>query len=561
MTTTASDRIKKVTSELNDEILREQLNYSPDIEYHAVPKGTPTKDAAQWRVRLDVTFDSHIQVGLDIYSEVVFGRGQESQAFEAIFRAFDIEQMGLSRRHAAIRPTENHLYLVDLGSTNGSGINGTTIGVNTPYALNHGDLIRLGRLEFTIYFIKQPMNTQPARKQNNVFDNLSTIARAISSQLDLESVLKQSMEMAMAFVPTDEVSIWLADEQSGELFLEAGRGLENEQIQRLPVVDTLAGQVINSGKAVRSHRGKDGAQVKIKTGYLVEAVIYVPLMLGGTPFGVLSAANRKQGSIFSDNDERMLQVIADLTAVAVHNARLHQATTRASLRRSKIVTALNIVLAHDMKNMVKSTVGYASLLGTYEFPSQDMAELVEQIGQNGGSMSQLINRLIEVTNLNEEPHLSQQPFDLLETVNTAVEEMRPLGQSKGIQLNLEVMGTPCFILGDMGMIYRSMINLLDNAIKFTPSEGYVFVNVIFNSHEIVIRVHDTGYGIPEEDLPYLFDQYYRGYSADNGQPNIGLGLEYVRSTIEAHRGNIVVRNNEEGGAEFILSLPGRLRVV
>jgi signal transduction histidine kinase len=559
--TTASDHIKKVTSELSDEFLREQLNYSPDIHYHAVPKAGSHKGEAQWRVRLDVTFDSTIQVGLDIHSEVVLGRGQESQAFDPIFRAFDIDQMGLSRRHAAIRPTETHLYLVDLGSTNGSGINGSSIGVNTPYALNHGDLIRLGRLEFTIYFIKQPMHNQPAKKTKDVFDNISTIARAISSQLDLESVLKQSMEMTMSFIATDEVSIWLADEQSGELFLEAGRGLENEQIQRLPVVDTLAGQVINSGIPVRSHRGKDGAQVKIKTGYLVEAVIYVPLMLAGTPFGVLSAANRTSGSIFTDNDERILQVIADLTAVGVHNARLHQATTRASLRRSKIVTALNIVLAHDMKNMVKSTVGYASLLGGYEFPSQDMVELVDQISANGSSMSQLINRLIEVTNLNEEPTLSQQPLDLLEVVNTAVEEMRPLAQQKAITLDLEVMGTPCFIQGDGTMIYRSMLNLLDNAIKYIPEEGHVLVHMLFNNHEIVIRVQDSGPGIPEADLPYIFDQYYRGSSSYDGQPTIGLGLEYVRSTIEAHRGHIVVRNAEGGGAEFILSLPGRLRIV
>jgi len=557
--TTASDHIKKVTSELNDEILREQLNYLPEIEYHAVPKGSTGE--AQWRVRLDVTFDSHIQVGLDICNEVILGRGQESHAFDVIFRAFDIDQMGLSRRHAAFRPTDTHLYLVDLGSTNGSAINGSIIGVNTPYALNHGDLIRLGRLEFTIHFIRQPSHKQPPRKNNDVFDNLATIARAISSQIDLESVLKQSMEMAMSFIPADEVSIWLADEQSGELFLEAGCGLENEQIQRLPVVDTLAGQVINSGLPLRSHRGKDGAQVKIKTGYLVEAVIYVPLMLGGTTFGVLSAANRKPGSIFSDNDERILQVIAGLTAVAVHNARLHQATTQASLRRSKIVTALNIVLAHEMKNMVKSTIGCASLLNTYEFSSPDMAELVEQISANGNSMALLINRLIEVTNLNDEPTLRQQPFDLLDTINVAVEEMRPLAQSKAIALNLEVMGTPCFIQGDSAMIYRGILNLLDNAIKYVPDEGSITVHIIFNNHEIVIRVQDSGPGIPEEDLPYIFDQYYRGGSSNDGQPTIGLGLEYVRSTIEAHRGHILVRNAEGGGAEFILSLPGRLRIV
>ncbi len=260
----------------------------------------------------------------------------------------------------------------------------------------------------------------------------------------------------------------------------------------------------------------------------------------------------------------MLQLIADLTAVGVHNARLHQATLRASLRRSKIVTALNTVLAHDMKNIVKSTVGYASLLDSYEFPSAEIPEIVAQLRENGTNMAQLVNRLIEVTNLNDEPGgtvPSQQPFDLLETVSTAVEEIQPQAQSKHIEMNLEVIGTPCFIQGDTALIYRSMLNLLDNAIKYIPSEGYIAIHVIFNNHEIVIRIQDSGPGIPEEDLPYIFDQYYRGSSSQDGQPAIGLGLEFVRSTIEAHRGQILVRNAENGGAEFILSLPGRLRIV
>lgn len=555
-----SDHIKKVTSELSDEFLREQLNFSPDIVYHPVPKGTPAVGEAQWRIRLDLAYDSAVRVGLDVYGEVVLGRGQEAVAFDAIFRAFNVDQMGLSRRHAAIRPTETHLYLVDLGSTNGTGLNGTSIGVNTPYALNHGDLIRLGRLEFTIYFIRQPALIQPSRKPNDIFQNVSTIARAITSQLDLESVLKQSMEMTKLHMSADEISIWLADEQSGELFLEAGSGLGNEQIQRLPVVDTLAGQVMRTGKPSRSHRDKDGAQVKIKTGYLVEAVLYVPLMLGSTPFGVLSAANRERGHFFTENDEKIMQVIADITAVAVHNARLHQTVMRMSLRRSKIVTALNIVLSLDMKNLVKSTVGYASLLDGYEHQSPEILEIVNHIRENGTSLSDLVNRLIEVTNLNEEPTLTQQPFDLLEVVRSALEEMNPAAQSNAIELHFEVMGTPSLIQGDPALIYRSLLNLIDNAIKYTPSEGHVGVHVIFNNHETVIRVQDSGPGIPEEDLPYLFDQYYRGSSSGTGHQTIGLGLEYVRSTIEAHRGHIEVRNADGGGAEFILSLPGRLRV-
>lgn len=555
-----NDRIQKVTSELSDEFLREQLNVEQDTVYHPVPKGTPHEGTAQWRIRLDLSFDTNVRVGLDVYGEVVLGRGQEAAAFDQVFRAFNVDQMGLSRRHAAIRPTDTHLYLVDLGSTNGTALNGTTIGVNTPYALNHGDLIRLGRLEFTIYFIRQPALNQPARKPDDMFQSVSTTVRAITTQLDLESVLKQSVEMISLQISADEITIWLADEQSGELFLEAGHGLGDAQIQRLPVVDTLAGQVMQSGRPLRSHRNKNGAQVKIKTGYLVEAVLYVPLMLGATPFGVILAANRERGQFFTENDEKILQMIADITAVAVQNARLHQTVMRTSLRRSKIVTALNIVMSLDVRNLVKSTVGYASLLDTYEQTSPEIQEIVKELGENGKNLSTIINRLIEVTNLNEELTLNQQPFDLIEVVKTAFEEMRPIANSNSVDLQLELLGTPSFILGDANLIYRSMLNLLDNAIKYTPAGGSVSVHVIFNTHETVIRVQDTGPGIPEEDLPYLFDQYYRGSSSGDGYQTIGLGLEYVRSTLEAHRGQLNVRNAEGGGAEFILSLPGRLRV-
>lgn len=557
-----SEHIKKVTTELNDEILREQLNLSPDIHYYPVPKALADSGGdSRWRVRFDVTYDSQIQVGLDICGEVILGRGQETQAFENIYRAFDVDQLGLSRRHAALRPTDTHLYLVDLGSTNGTSLNGSSIGVNTPYALNHGDLVRLGRLEFTVYFIRQPAHHASVNKPKNVIDALPTIAQAITSQMDTESVLKQTIEMVLAHIPTDEISVWLADVQSGELFLEAGYGLGSQQIQRLPVADTLAGQVMRTGKPIRTHRDKEGGQVKIKTGYLVEAVVYVPLILGGTPFGVLSVANRERGRFFTENDEKLLALIADITAVAVHNARLHQTTMRAAMRRSKIITALNVVLAMDMKAMVKSTVGYASLLGSYDFPTHEIGEIVSQIGYNGGEMTALINRLIEVTNLSEEPTLHQQPFDLLETVNNAVEEFTPPAQAKHIQLNLEVMGSPCLIQGDPAMLHRSVLNLLDNAVKYTPEGGAVLVTVFFSNGEIMIRVQDSGPGIPEDDLPHLFDLYYRGSASGDGQPTIGLGLEFVRSAVEAHRGYIHVRNGDHGGAEFTLSLPGRLRVV
>lgn len=553
-----SDKIRKVTSELSDEILREQLNARPDIHYYPVPNPTSDPNQPVWRIRLDLTFDSNLHLGLDVNGEVVLGRNQEGAAFEELAKAVDVEQFGVSRKHALLRPADSKLFVLDLGSTNGTWVNGRSIGVNMPTSLNNGDLLRLGRLEFTVSIIKRPGHNVAANQPVDPNEILVEIARAVSSQLEMDGVLRQSMEVSIRYTNADEITVWLVDEHSGQLFLEAGRGIHDEMVQRLSINDTLAGKVLKAGKAVRAHRQRDGEQIKIKTGYLVEAVLYVPLAFGGTTFGVLSAAHRKTGRSFSEQDERIMTLIGDLTAVAVHNARIYQAASRAANRRAKIVTAMHSALALDMKNLINSTIGYSGLLQS-SATDPDMAEMALQVAENGNHMAVLLARLTEATALSDELVLERQPVDLTEVVNSAVQDMKEHAEAKTIRLSSQVMGNAYVIYGDVSYLYRSVLHLIDNAVKFTPERGQVFIELVYSHHDVLIRVRDTGPGIPDEDLPHLFDRYYRDTPTADGQSGIGLGLEFVRSTVEAHRGIVSVRNGDDGGAEFIITLPSRLR--
>jgi len=141
-----------------------------------------------------------------------------------------------------------------------------------------------------------------------------------------------------------EAAVWLVDEQTGELFLEAQRGIEDERIRRmrLPATDdSLVGKVVKTGKPIRASREPGGEPIKVKTGYLVESLIYVPLTLGGVTFGVLAAAHREEGKQFTQRDEKILSDIGDFAAIAVQNSRLYQATDRALAVRVKELAALN----------------------------------------------------------------------------------------------------------------------------------------------------------------------------------------------------------------------------
>ncbi|MBI5671457.1 MAG: FHA domain-containing protein [Chloroflexi bacterium] len=560
MVSRSDDHIRKVTSELSAEMLGDLFVAKDEIVYQSVPHADFAGRPA-WRVRFEPTFSSNHTVGLDINGEVILGRNMDGPEYVTLFSAEESEKLGVSRRHALLRPTDTKLYIVDLNSTNGTWINGHSIGVNTPYALTNGDRLVLGRMECIVNIVKRPTgHTAALHSKADLADILPTIARAITAQLNLEEVLKQAMDMVMTYTQTDEVSVWLVDDQTGELFLEAGRGLNDEQLNRLSVSDSLAGKVMETGKPVHANRSDQGSQIKVKTGYLVEAVIYVPLALGGVTFGVLSAAHRKAGKTFNSRDEKLMMAIADFTAIAIQNARTYEATNHALTRRIKIVTALNYALSYDLKAALNPVIGYAGLLVDADTLDDDSRDMANQISEAGRYLAHLLEKLTEITRLCENPSMPQAPLDLVEVVSRGVYDLQPAADAKGITLDFQVMGEACIIQGNAPYLYRSVFNLVDNAVKYSPPGAVVSTALVFGYNDIIIRVRDTGPGIPQADLPYLFDKYFRSKPSGGEDGGLGLGLELVRTTVEAHRGTISVRNGDDQGAEFVITLPNTLRI-
>ncbi len=553
-----TDKIRKVTTELSDEMLLGQLFADDTAETFRPVPHMDNGEYPTWRIRLSLSYDSRLQVGLDVNGEVFLGRGQDTSDQICLFSSSDAEQLGVSRQHAMLRPTDSKLYITDLGSTNGTWLNGRSIGVNTPYSLSNGDILRFGRLEVIVQIVKRPGLTRALAQQSDVVDVLPSIARAITSQLDVKEVLKQAVETTMSYTPADEITVWLVDEQTGELFLEAGQGVNNGQVTRLPVSDTLAGKVIKTGKPLSASRKGDSGPVKLKTNYLVEAVVYVPLTLGGVTFGVISAAHREAGKSFSQKDEKMMMAIADFTAVAVQNARLYQATQRALTLRTKLVTALNYVLSHDLKNLLNSMIGYAGLMEHDDSLDAETAEIASQIISMGDRMSHLFSQLVEVTAPGEDLFAHFAPYDLIEEIMRVIDDLQDMAAEWSVRLDFQLMGEPYLIQADGAHLYRSMLNLVDNAIRYSPRGAQVSISLGFWHNDIIIRVRDSGPGIPEDDLPYLFEKYFR--SGHSSGDHAGLGLEMVRATVEAHRGTIAARNADDGGAEFTITLPGSLRI-
>ena len=172
-------------------------------------------------------------------------------------------------------------------------------------------------------------------------------------------------------------------------------------------------------------------------------------------------------------------------------------------------------------------------------------------------IGQLMRTVDDSTTLGRE----MAPLDLNALVRELIADVEGAAAAKQLAIQMEETGQPAWIIGDRRRLYHALLNVLDNAIKFTTPGTAVTIRVDYGQDsegEIVVRVEDEGPGIDPADLPHLFERHYRG-KLTTGVPGHGVGLSLVRSTITTHGGDVCAENREEGGAVFILRLPASIR--
>ena len=253
------------TRSLTDELARRRVKASAPLStltYQSFPLSAAEAEAQElpvWRVRLVLTSNPAEQIGLAINGEFVLGRIVPGDEAPDVFdlNPYGGSERGVSRRHAAIRPTNTNLYITDLGSTNGTQHNGRTIGVNTPYSLADGDTLALGRLRFVVYIDSRPATgDQPRERRVDLADALVEIAKAITSQLDLNEVLNQVASTARALTAAGETGIWLVDERRADAVGDGRRADPPDAPAggcRLPMAEVLR---TNRPLRVSRQRGK-----------------------------------------------------------------------------------------------------------------------------------------------------------------------------------------------------------------------------------------------------------------------------------------------------------------
>ena len=197
---------------------------------------------------------------------------------------------------------------------------------------------------------------------------LSSIGKSVSALLEQEELLVRIVEAGVYITRAEEGFLLLRDPQADELYIRAAKNLGEARAQRLrmPIDDSLAGQVIRTGKPIRLDKSSQGAALKVKTGFLVRAILQVPLTVGNTVIGVLVVDNQQSERVFSENDQYLLSALADYAAIAIENARLYQQIKRSEERyRDLFANAYDLIFTLDGQLRIRSINKIGSALTGY----------------------------------------------------------------------------------------------------------------------------------------------------------------------------------------------------
>ncbi len=214
-------------------------------------------------------------------------------------------------------------------------------------------------------------------------------------------------------------------------------------------------------------------------------------------------------------------------------------------------------LAHELRTPINNLMGTTEVLLTKSRAQEEFKELAESNLEEYRKLSRLIDDMLFLARAeNTQVLLKKSAFDPLKEIQTVKEFYDALAEEKGIRISCEGNRQ---ILGDPLLFKRALTNLVSNAVKYTPKDGEITIQVRKKSDEVTaVTVHDTGTGINAEDLPRIFDRFFRADQSRSHDPGgTGLGLSIVKSIMELHAGSIEVQSHQGQGTTVTLIFPAQ----
>jgi signal transduction histidine kinase/DNA-binding NarL/FixJ family response regulator len=285
------------------------------------------------------------------------------------------------------------------------------------------------------------------------------------------------------------------------------------------------------------------------------ALLIAPLSTRGQVFGTLTLGLCHAARGFTPSHVDTAIDLAHRIALTVDNGRLYLRMQQAVRAREELLA----MVSHDLRTPLSAiTTSVATLQRASDWSATHFQSVAEAIRRNADRMETMIRDLLDFSQLEAgrlRVELRLEPLGDL--VRSAIEAARPLARSHDLRLEIEAEATWITASCDRDRVSQILANLIDNALKFTPPRGRIWVRLWRSGSDAIISVSDTGKGIAAEELPHVFDAYWQGPDDGLGRArrSVGLGLYIARGLAEAQGGRLWAESAPERGSTFHFSLP------
>ncbi|MFA6217521.1 MAG: ATP-binding protein [Candidatus Omnitrophota bacterium] len=416
---------------------------------------------------------------------------------------------------------------------------------------------------------------------------LQQLSREISTTLEESQIFQRIDSSYLEDLGFEKALAFLWDEEKKGFEIQLNLGYQEAETQAVcSLVASHTGEFTELIKKERilsslSSSETNAFKEQINLAFKANLFVIAPLLPKDGSQGFLFVGINNKNTLITEGDQESISILANQIGQSLENARLFEKTWHAHQELEKRVEErtreLSRVLeevknisqrktdfvssvSHELRTPLTSIKGYASILlaGKLGALPQEVHLRLEKINRHSDELVQLVNDLLDISRI-ESGKVTMKLVEqtLKKTADEVIDLLGVQAKEKQIDLSNKIPDDTITVLADRNQLQRVFINIINNAIKFTPQQGSITVtcNKIENNY-IQVDITDTGSGIPLEAQKAIFEEFYRVDNLINQQvKGTGLGLALVKHIIEAHKGKIWVNSKLGAGSTFSFTLP------
>ena len=393
---------------------------------------------------------------------------------------------------------------------------------------------------------------------------LVELSMTLNSTLDLDELLQTITSTATELLDCEASSILLYDEKNPRLYFAASTGTDPGKLAEIPVPmeGSIAGtifrtnqpMILNNAEQDPRHYSNVSDHVKFK----INTLLGVPMPIKDRTVGVLEAVNKRDG-IFNERDVAILSVTAAHAAIAINNARLLKQTKQAleKVKETNSIKSNFLSLAsHELRTPLGIIIGYATFL--QEEAKGELSDHAQQVLNAAEQMRSLLDQMNNLTLLQtDEMVMRPSKISIQDILNFACDEIKYFAARKNLALVFAFEDDPIYITVDPEKTTLAIVNLLNNAIRFSPNDSQIVIGAIEQGNQVMAWVQDNGKGIPGDKLHKIFEEFYQLEPPNTrSYGGLGIGLTIAKGLLEVQGGKIWAESEGLGkGATLKVLLP------